>query len=170
MLKVSRKSPQPGYDVPFNDIFNDWKSTYKNHAEVEIIDKFIVDIETLYNACDVVWTMSHAECFWMPGLEGFAANKIVVAPRHGGQLDYMNDQNSVLIDGKQMRAIPQMQYWEPSPYAEVFNPDVEQCATKLRDVIMNYDDYLGKFSPNMKEMLPNYTWDKAAEQIIGLCK
>lgn len=170
VLKVSRKSPQPGYDVPFNDIFNNWKTTFKEHAEVEIIDKFIVDIESLYNACDVVWTMSHTECFWMPGLEGFAANKVVVSPRYGGQLDYMNDNNSILIDGKEIRAIPQMQYWEPSPYAKVFEPNTDQCAEKLRDVISNYDDYLKKFSPNMQEILPNYSWSKVTERIVRLCK
>lgn len=170
VLKVSRKSPQPGYDIPFNEIFNTWKTNYKEHAEVEIIDKFIIDIETLYNACDVVWTMAHAECFWMPGLEGFAANKIVVAPRYGGQLDYMTDNNSVLIDGKEIRAIPQMQYWEPSPYAKVFDPDVDQCANKLRDIISNYDDYLKKFLPQMQELVPKYTWNNAAKQILGLCR
>lgn len=170
VLKIARKSPNPGFDVPFNDIFRNWSDEFPRHAEVEIVDKFITDIETLYNACDVVFTMSHAECFWMPGLEGFAANKIVVAPRYGGQLDYMNDDNSVLIDGKEIRADIRMQYWEPSSYAKVFGPDVNQAAAKLKDVIANYDDYLKKFSPKMQEILPEYTWTKAAEKIIGLCK
>ncbi len=170
VLKVARKSPQPGFDVPFNDIYNRWQREFPQHAEVEIIDKFITDIETLYNSCDVVYTMSHAECFWMPGLEGFAANKIVVAPRYGGQLDYMNDDNSILIDGKTIRADNRMQYWEPSPYAEVFDPDQEQAATKLKDLISNYDDYLKKFSPNMKEIVHKFSWDSAAKQIISLCE
>jgi glycosyltransferase involved in cell wall biosynthesis len=170
VLKVSRKSPQPGFDVPFAEIFSNWQKEYPKHAEVEIIDKFIVDIEPLYNACDVVYTMAHAECFWMPGLEGFAANKIVVAPRYGGQLDYMNDENSILIDGKEIRADNRMQYWEPSPYAKVFGPDVDQAAAKLKDLIANYDDYLKKFSPKMQEMAHKFTWENAAKQIIGLCK
>jgi len=170
VLKISKKSPNPQFDVPFNSIFNDFKSTYKNHAEIEIIDEFITDIETLYNACDVVMTMTHAECFWMPGLEAMAANKIVLAPRYGGQLDYMNDDNSILIDGKLIRADNRMQYWEPSPYAAVFDPDTDQAAAKLKDVIANYDDYLKKFSPKMKELLPGYSWAKVAERIVGLCK
>lgn len=170
VLKVARRSPQPGFDVPFDDIFARWRKEYPNHAEVEIIDKFIVDIETLYNSCDIVYTMTHAECFWMPGLEGFAANKIVVAPRYGGQLDYMNDDNSILIDGKTIRADMKMQYWEPSPYAEVFDPDQNQAAEKLKDVVNNYDDYLKKFSPGMQEMAHKFSWDSAAKQIIGLCK
>lgn len=170
VLKISKKGPNPMFDIPFNEVFNKFKSEFKNHADIEIIDTFIPDIETLYNACDVLFTMTHAECFWMPGLEAFAANKVVIGPRYGGQLDYMNDDNSVLIDGKLIRADNRMQYWEPSPYAAVFNPDVNQAAEKLRDVANNYDDYLKKFSPKMQEILPNYSWTKVAEQFIGLAK
>ena len=169
ILKVSRKSPQPGFDVPFNDIYHRWEKEFKNHAQVEIIDKFITDIETLYNACDVVYTMAHAECFWMPGLEGFAANKVVVAPRYGGQLEYMNDDNSILIGGKEIRADNRMQYWEPSSYARVFDPDTDEAAAKLKDLIKNYDDYLKKFSPGMQEASHRLSWDSAAKQIISLC-
>lgn len=169
VLKISKKSPNNSGEVPFNDIYKKFETKYKNHGEVEILDKFIVDIEPLYNACDVVFTMSHAECFWMPGLEGFAANKIVVAPRYGGQLDYMNDNNSVLIDGKEIRADVRMQYWEPSPYASVFDPSTDQCAEKLKDIVKNYDDYLIKFCPNMMDIASEYTWAKAAEKIVKLC-
>lgn len=170
VLKISKKGPNPMFDIPFTEVFNKFKLQYKNHAEIEIIDTFITDIETLYNSCDVLFTMTHAECFWMPGLEAFAANKVVIAPRYGGQLDYMNDDNSVLIDGKMIRADNRMQYWEPSPYAAVFDPDVNQAATKLKDVVANYDDYLKKFSPKMQEILPEYSWTKVAERFVALCK
>lgn len=170
VLKISKKSPNPMFDVPVNEIMNDFKSKFKNHAEIEIIDTFITDIETLYNACDVVITMAHAECFWMPGLEAFAANKVVISPRYGGQLDYMNDDNSILIDGKMIRADNRMQYWEPSSYAAVFDPNVDQAAAKLKDVIANYDDYLKKFSPKMQEILPEYSWTKVAERFVALCR
>jgi glycosyltransferase involved in cell wall biosynthesis len=170
VLKISKKSPNPAFDVNFNEIFNDFRSKYKAHGEIEVIDKFIPDIEPLYNACDIVITMSHAECFWMPGLEGFAANKIVISPRYGGQLDFMNDDNSILIDGKLIRADVRMQYWEPSSYAAVFDPDTDQCAAKLKDLIANYGDYHKKFSPKMQELVPNYSWTKAAERIVSLCK
>lgn len=173
VLKVSRKSANnatSSFDVNFNEIYNNWNKSFPNHAEVEIIDKFIVDIEALYNSCDIVWTMANTECFWMPGLEGFAANKVVVAPRYGGQLDYMNDDNSILIDGKMIRADLRMQYWEPSPYAAVFDPDVNQAAAKLKDLVANYNDYLKKFSPKMQELLPEYTWSKVADKIVELCK
>lgn len=170
VLKISKKGANTIMDIPVNEIFRNFETKYKNHAEIEIIDTFIPDIEPLYNACDVVITMSYAECFWMPGLEAFAANKIVVAPRYGGQLDYMNDDNSILIDGKLIRADNRMQYWEPSPYAAVFDADTTQAAAKLKDLIANYGDYHKKFSPKMQEILPNYTWKSVAERFIALCK
>lgn len=170
VLKISKRNRGSTFEVNFDDIYKDFKTKFKNHGDIEIIDKFIVDIEPLYNACDVVITMAHSECFWMPGLEGFAANKIVVAPRYGGQLDYMNDENSILIGGKEIRADIKMQYWEPSPYAKVFDPNVDECAAKLKDIISNYDDYLNKFSPKMKEILPQYTWSNVAKNIVSLCK
>jgi glycosyltransferase involved in cell wall biosynthesis len=171
VLKVSRKSPQAATDsVPFNEIYKEFRQEFKQCGEIEIIDHFIVDIESLYNACDIVFSMSHAECFWMPGLEGFAANKIVVAPRYGGQLDFMNDENSALINGKEIRADNRMQYWEPSPYAVVFEPDVNHAAQLLKDIVSNYNDYFIKFSPKMQELVPEYTWEKAAQKIVSLCK
>ncbi len=173
VLKVSRTSPQSHThtsSIPFNDIYRDFCMEYKKRGEVEIIDHFITDIESLYNACDIVFSMSHAECFWMPGLEGFGANKIVVAPRYGGQLDFMNDDNSVLIDGKEIRADKRMQYWEPSPYAKVFEPDVDKAAQALKDVVNNYGGYHAKFSPKMQELVTEYTWGKVTQKIINLCK
>lgn len=169
VLKISKKGANTVMDIPVEQIFSNFRKKYNNHAEMEIIDTFITDIEPLYNACDVVITMSHAECFWMPGLEAMAANKVVMAPRYGGQLDYMNDDNSILIDGKTIRAPLKMQYWEPSPYAAMFDPDTTQAASKLKDVVANYGDYLNKFSPKMQEMLPEYTWKRVAERFVALC-
>lgn len=171
ILKVSKKSPQITTDsVPFNEIYKEFREEYRNCGEIEIIDQFIEDIESIYNACDIVFSMSHAECFWMPGLEGFGANKIVIAPRYGGQLDFMNDDNSLLIDGKEIRADVRMQYWEPSPYAKVFEPDVDKAAYLLKEAVKNYGDYHSKFSPKMQELSLEYTWENAAKKIIGLCK
>ena len=170
VLKISKKSPQPVFDVNFAEIYKDFCHKYKNHAEIEIIDTFIIDIESIYKSVDIVFTMTHAECFWMPGLEGFAANKIVISPNYGGQLDFMNKDNSFLIEGKEMRAPNSMQYWEPSPYAKVFNPNIDHAAEVLREAVNKYDYYHSKFSPLMKETVGNYTWSKVVDKIVNLCE
>lgn len=170
VLKIAKKSPQTQVDsVPFGSIYSDFRKEYKRCGEIEIVDYFIPEIESLYNACDIVFSMSHSEGFWMPGLEAFGSNKIVIAPRYGGQLDYMNDDNSLLINGKEIRADARMQYWEPSPYAKVFDPDVNHAAQLLKDAVNNYGDYYKSFFPHMQQMAEQYTWTNAAKQIIGLC-
>lgn len=170
VLKIAKKSPQAGgFDVDFESIYKSWQQEFRQHGEVEIIDTFITDIEPLYNACDIGITMAHCEGFHMPSLEMLAANKIVIAPRYGGQLDFLNDANSILIGGKIIRADNRMQYWEASPYAKCFDPDIEEAVQKLRDVVANYGDYHRKFSPKMQETVQELTWRKAAEKILNLC-
>jgi len=170
VLKIVDKKPEQPFDVSFQDIYSGFKNKYKNHSEIEIVDTFIPDIETLYAACNVVFTMSKAECFWLPGLESFAAGKITIAPRYGGQLDYMNDENSLLIDGKIVRADIRMQYWTGSPYASVFEPSTDHAATLLRHAVDNYDTLLTKFSPNMQTKVKELSWTNVAKQIVSLAK
>lgn len=177
VLKISKKSPQNIIgkepvimDINVDSLLLDLKKKYKDLGEIKIIDEFIPDIVELYNACDIVFTMSLAECFYMPGLEALAANKIVVAPRYGGQLDFLNDKNSMLIDGKIIRADTKMQYWEPSVYAKAFMPSIDDAANKLKEVVNNYDDYLTTFSPFIKEKTNEFTWTNAVNKILKLSK
>ncbi|HVI42930.1 MAG TPA: glycosyltransferase [Anaerovoracaceae bacterium] len=167
---VIKNKPESQFEVSFTDIFNEFKKAYPNHAEVEIVNTFIPNIAELYNACDIVFSMTHAECFWLPGIEAFAANKVVVVSNYGGQLDFMNPDNSILIDGKIERAPRKMQYWTPSPYAGTFNPNIDLAAEKLQEAVKNYDVLLQKFSPSMKATVSRLTWDNAVDQMIGLCK
>lgn len=169
VLKIVNKKPTQQFDVSFNEIFSTFKSRFKNHADIELLTNFIPDIESLYKSCNMIMTMSHAECFWMPGLEGMAAGNMVIAPRYGGQLDYMNDDNSLLIDGKEGRADGRMQYWTQSPYAAVFNPNSDHCASLLRKAVDNYDSLMEKFKPRMDKVVREHTWDIVADRILELC-
>lgn len=168
VLKVVDKPPSQVFEVSFAEIFGDFKRKYKDHAEIEVLSNFIVDIEGLYKSCHAIITMTHAECFWLPGLEAMAAGNLVIAPNYGGQLDYMNRDNSLLIDGKVGRADQRMQYWTQSPYAAVFNPDVDSAVDMLRFSFNNYENLMKDFRPNMKKVAEAFTWDNAAAQILRL--
>jgi O-antigen biosynthesis alpha-1,2-mannosyltransferase len=170
VLKIVDKKPEQPFDVSFPDIYATFNNKYKDHADIEIIDTYINDIEGLYLSCDMVLTLSRAECFWLPGLEGFAAGKLVIAPRYGGQLDYMNDDNSLLIDGKVVRADRNAQYWTASPYAAYFEPSTNHAATILRHAVDNYDSLLAKFRPNMQAKVRGLSWHNVAKQIESLAK
>jgi glycosyltransferase involved in cell wall biosynthesis len=158
------------FEVDFYKIYNNFCKKYPNHAEVEIITEFLPNIATIYNSCDIVFQMSHAECWWLPGIEGMAKNKITIAPNFGGQLDFMNESNSLLISGKIIRAPKELQYWTSSPYAEVFQADINEAAEKLRYAYENYNMLLEKFKPEMKITVEKFTWKNSALKLLSLCE
>lgn len=169
VVKVNMKKPKDiQFFVDFNSVLNKFKRKYRNHAEIEVVQGFIPNLAELYNACDIVFMMSNLECWWLPGTEGFAAGKMVVASRHGGQLHYLNDDNSILIDGQLVRMPKNYQYWSPSVYGEMFEPDIEDGVMKLKMAVDNYDDLMEKYKPNMKKTVEKFTWDNVAQKIMEL--
>ena len=114
--------------------------------------------------------MTHAEAFYLPGLEGLASGKIIISPKYGGQLDFLSDQNSLLVTGKKIRAPAEALYWSDTIYSEMFNPDINDAVDKLRFAYENKDFCLKSFSEASKEILPNFTWQKITNDIIGISK
>lgn len=171
VAKVSvKKDANMMFDVDFNKIFSAFKREFPKHAEIELITHFIPDIAELYNSCDAVFSMTHAECFWLPGIESMAAGKLTIAPEYGGQLDFMNKNNSLLIPGKIIASPQKMQYWTSSPYAAMFEPNVESATVLLREAYRDYDSLINRFRPEMEKAISIYSWDKVAEQLVELCK
>lgn len=168
--KQQQKQENHAFDLDFYTVFSETKRRFPNGGEVEVVKEFIPDMVEFYNACNIIFTMSNGEGFYMPGLEAMAAGKLVIAPRHGGQLDFMNDDNSLLVEGEIVRAPRNYQYWTQSPYAEMFQPDVEDAVRKLQYAVKNYKQLMEKFRPNMEEQVKKLTWDNVVKQIVGLCE
>jgi glycosyltransferase involved in cell wall biosynthesis len=167
--KKSKTKPQP-FEIDINSTLNSLNSKYKNHPQVELITSYVPDMVTLYNACDVVYSLTYAECFFMPALEGFAANKLIVLPRHGGQLDFCNDNNSILISGKDVRAGIEAQYWTGSPQNSFFDANEEEAIYKLREVYQNYSSILNSKVHSMNETVKDYTWESAVSKLMEVVK
>lgn len=169
VVKVNlKKQKDSQFYVDFNKALNDFKRKFKKHGEVEVVTGFIPNLAELYNACDIVFQMSNLECWWLPGTEAFSAGKMVVASRHGGQLHYLNDDNSLLIDGEIVRMRRNYQYWMPSAHGEMFEPSIEDGVQKLRQAVENYDKLMDKFRPNMQETVKRFTWENVANKIISI--
>jgi glycosyltransferase involved in cell wall biosynthesis len=170
VLKVVDKKPDKSFEVSFAKEYAIFNQKFPNHAECLVIKSFITNIESLYKSVDCVFTMTHAECFYLPGLEGLFANNIVISPRYGGQLDYLNDDNSLLIDGKMIVAPQAAQYWEASKGSEMFDPNIDDAVEKLRFAYQNSKQLKEKFIENSKSILPNFTWKKVVKDIVRLIK
>lgn len=170
VAKVTIKEKrEASFDVDFKNIYSSFERKFPKHASVEIIPNFIPNISELYNSCDAVFSATFAECFWLPGIESMAAGKLTIAPRYGGQLDFMNDQNSLLIDGKIVRAPAQMQYWTQSPFAAMFEPNLDEAAKLLKLAYDKHEELQTRFAPEMEKITQIYNWENVVDQIVKLC-
>ena len=158
------------FDVDFHKILKTFKSKFKNHAEIEVMTTYVPNIADLYNACEINFSATHAECWHLPSLEALAAGIINVVPRYGGQLDFCNNDNGLLIEGKTVRAPRDHQYWAYNPYGVHFKVDTDDAADKLQQAVNNYDELKAKFEPHMKSTAAHFTWENAAQQILDMCE
>lgn len=170
VLKVVNKKPMQPFELSFSDLFKRWKRKNPNHADIEVIYDYIDNIESLFLTCDIHFSLSNIECFHIPSLQGMAAGNVVIASNNGGNLDFMNDRNSLLVSGKEGRCPKNYQYWTPSVYAKMFVPDLEDASSKLKYAVDNLDALKEKFSSAMSETVDKFTWDNVASQMLSLCE
>lgn len=171
VAKIAKVSKiQQAFEIDPLTVLNQVKKQYPSHAEIELITDFIPDMTTLYNACDIVYTLSYAEGFYLPGIQGLAKRMVCIAPRYGGQLDFMNDNNSLLIEGKIAKALAAMQYWNSSPYNGIFESEIDDAANKLKKAVFEFDSLKDKFLPGMKDVISEYTWENASKKLVELCQ
>lgn len=168
--KPNNKARQMPFYVDFDHSLAAFKKKYPNHAEVKVVSEFIPNIIEFYNSCHIIFSMSHAEGFSIPDLDGLAAKKIVVAPNYSGRLDFLNENNSLLINTKEVRTPREAQYWQSSPYTAWGNPDVNHAAELLQRSVKEYESLLNQFLPQMEMVRQKYTWENAARQILDLCQ
>lgn len=170
IIKAKHKKPKFPFDVSLEQCLQDFYKQFPNHGEVKILSEFLPDISALYRSIDVVFTMSHTECFYFPALEGLAAGKLSIAPKYGGQLDFLNSSNSLLIEGKEVQANQKSMYWESNPNAIWFNPDINDAVDKLKYAYQNYKSLNQNIEMQKEQLYKDYSWKNVTNQFLGLCQ
>jgi glycosyltransferase involved in cell wall biosynthesis len=109
---------------------------------VTVIDDFLDDegMRDLYNSASVLISLHRGEGFGLPMLEAMSLGVPVVATGWSGNLDFMNQSNSLLIRSKQIPVCDPTLY---SRYAESTwaDPDVDEAADALRRLAVDEDLY-----------------------------
>jgi len=118
--------------------------------EIKVISSRLDNIASLYTACDFFALMTASEGWGVPYLEALACGIPVIAPEHGGQLQFLNKKNSILTKCGTRKARNQEQYWKPHPKAIVGNPDEEAFSEAMQQV---YSDLL----KNKSSLKPTHT-------------
>lgn len=155
----------------FYEIMSRYKKSFKNMAQIKVITEYVENIQDLYYSTDIYYSLSKAESFLIPALESVLAGKPVIASNHGGAIDFLNDNNSYLVDGKMTVAPPnEVYYAEGVCNARWFQPSIRDAVNKLR---LSAKDYLNK-AEHMKSFHESYKqkydWANLAQEFIGYCK
>lgn len=140
----------------------------KDLPQIEIYQDRVDHMIELYNSCQVLVSASSSEGFGLPLLEGLAAGLVVIAPNATGQKDFLNSNNSLLVDTKIISAGPEYQYWQPSSGATTYLPDKDMLSSQMLNAYTNYNLIKEKFNQASIETVNKFTWENAAKQILQL--
>lgn len=167
-----------GFEMDLRPLLISLKNKYKDKMpEIKVIGNRIPNIASLYAACDVFALMTASEGWGVPYLEALAMGMPVIAPRHGGQLQFLNGDNSILTKCGIRKAKPQEQYWGAHSKAVVGNPNEQDFADTMYRVYKELlsksasFDLKAKYDKQQKHALATaqeLTWKNAMQQIIDL--
>lgn len=167
VIRANREVKKSPSYVDFPEVIKRFKSEFPQHAEIEVIYDYVSDMVTLYNACNVVIMLSNIEMWSLPCLEAISSNKILIASNYGGQLHYLNDNNSLLVGGNVVRMPSNYAYWN-SKNGEMFSPLIDEAVEKMRYAFENHLNLIEKFGPENKKTSEEFTWDNATKKLLDL--
>lgn len=170
--KLSLSAKPYDFEINIRNTIQDLKEKYKNKVggipEIEVIEDYLLDIIPLYKSCDVLINTSSSEGFGLPLLEGLAAGNLVIAPNCSGQIDFLNEKNSLLIDVKEMIATKKYQYWVPTINAKTYIPIKESISEQMLKAFNQKEYLLEEFEKEKNKTLKEFTWKNAADKILAL--
>jgi glycosyltransferase involved in cell wall biosynthesis len=120
------------------------------------------EMAALIQHADAVVSLHRAEGFGFTPAEAMALGKPVIATRYSGNLDYMDDNNSFLVDaalvtiGEHGGPYPQEGHWA--------EPDLDQAAALMRRVVENPDEARARGARAAQDMAER--WSPAAAGAI----
>jgi glycosyltransferase involved in cell wall biosynthesis len=102
--------------------------------DIHVLDRSLSGTELfgLMAACDCYASLHRAEGFGLTMAEAMAIGKPVIATGYSGNIDFMNSENSYLIDHTLGRVGPDCEIYPPE--GEWANPSIEHAAELMRRV------------------------------------
>ncbi len=102
--------------------------------DIHVIDRSLsgAELHGLMAACDCYVSLHRAEGFGLTLAEAMAIGKPTIATGYSGNVDFMDEQNSYLVDYEIGRVGPECEIYPPE--GEWANPSVEHAAELMRSV------------------------------------
>ncbi len=123
-------------------------------------------ILALHNRGDCFVLLQRAEGWGLPHFEAAACGNPVITPRYGGQVDFLNEENSYLIDYT-LCPVTGMT-WSPYYRGDQMwcEPDMEHAMKLMRHVYDNRDEAAGKGKKARQLVGEKFTWDRVGDLML----
>lgn len=155
------------FEIVIGDIFKKLMKKYgKRMPEIELLNGHVENVASIYNACQCHVSTTGAEGYGMIFSESSSCGLLNILPNYSGQLDFMNSENSLLVDTKLRFAKPVEQYWTFNSKGRIGQPDIGHTVEQMRNAVKNYDPLMEKFRPNIEKMVKKLSWEYAAQLMI----
>jgi len=170
ILKTNLNKPKTRFECDVGEIILNVQKSIKNKIlpQLIIVNEKLDNMAKLYANANCLISTSSAEGFGLPFLEAMASNLIVIAPGATGQMDFLNKQNSLLLNMNYVKANPDRQYWRASEDGMTYMPDVDDIRKNMRLAYENHIDLKKVFLEKYSNILSEYTWNNSAKKIIEI--
>ena len=147
---------------------------------IKVLGGFLSEVAPLYRTAHAFVLPTAGEGWGMPFLESMACGNVVIAPEYGGQLDFLNKNNSILCPVDICPALPQEQYggmvalevdpvsMQNSPNGTVGRPKISEYGDAMRYVYENYSAVKQLLSGDMRKTSEKFSWEYAAKKMLEL--
>eukprot|EP01130_Rhizamoeba_saxonica_P018198 TRINITY_DN9030_c0_g1_i1.p1 TRINITY_DN9030_c0_g1~~TRINITY_DN9030_c0_g1_i1.p1 ORF type:complete len:753 (-),score=166.91 TRINITY_DN9030_c0_g1_i1:32-1957(-) len=129
---------------------------------VHFLGKFLPywKLPSLYKAVDCLILPSHGEGWGLPLMEAMSMELPTVGTKWSGNTQFMNDENSYLIDVKSLEpAETEGHNWA--------KPDLDSFKEKIKHIFNNREYAKKKGQKARQDIVDNYSWEAASELIIS---
>jgi glycosyltransferase involved in cell wall biosynthesis len=121
----------------------------------------------LHKRGDCFVLLQRSEGWGLPHFEAATCGKPVVTPKYGGQVDFLKEDNSYLVDYT-LTPVGGMT-WSPYYRADQYwcEPDMKQAVETLRRVYYNRDEAKERGRRARDYIIQNFTWDKIGDLVVN---
>lgn len=170
VLKTYRRDQGSDKDLIKNLIMD-----FRKFVSLDNFPKMYLVVDNLSNS-DMLGLHKRGDCFvllqrsegWgLPHFEAAACGKPVITPAYGGQTEFLNSDNSYLVDYS-LTPVTGMT-WSPYYRADQYwcEPDIQQAIQTMRHVYNNRDEAQARGQKARQFVADNFTWDIIGKNIVN---
>jgi len=143
----------------------EFKYAWGSPKNVFWMPEFVQITSPLYRAMDAFCIADCGEGWGAPTTEAMLCGLPTIAPRHSGHLDYMNDDNSYLIDVGNWEKIG---YRDDNLYPELLHAEMEWKMPVFKDIKAKLRECYEEFKDFEKVTKPEHPMIKKALEVIKI--